>query len=163
MKNLINLFIVPFFLFYSVQKEKGLALSGHAVSVDILKKRDRIMYLFFKVEKNSSGNEKIILQQSTVSEGKLKLSSVFDRSDVQQGDFIITIEAADGKEMAKQLLKDPLNPEMEVYEKEGISRHKASLKAAEFSVRFSYSENIRAVKIEKATEAGVILLFTQKL
>ncbi|MEF9477040.1 hypothetical protein OWR28_04190 [Chryseobacterium sp. 1B4] len=87
----------------------------------------------------------------------------FERDNVRQGDLIITLTGPDGKESGKQLVKDPFNPELEVYEKEGISRHKASLQNTEFSTRFSYSENVQSVKIEKATDDGVQLIFTQKL
>lgn len=82
---------------------------------------------------------------------------------MQKGDLIITVQEAGGKEISRQLVKNPLQPELEVYEKEGVSRQKASLPDAEFSVRFAYSENIRSVKIEKVAEDGIQLLFTQKL
>ncbi|REC78754.1 MULTISPECIES: hypothetical protein [Chryseobacterium] len=163
MKNLINLLIVPSFLFCSFQKESGLASYGSVAVENTVEKGDRIIYLFFKADKDRSGSEKIILQESKISEGKMKSMPSFDRKEVQNGDFIITLVETGGKEIAKQHVKDPLNPELEVYEKEGMSRHKASLQNAEFSVRFPYSENMGLVKIEKATDNGVQLLFTQKL
>ncbi|MBV8328215.1 hypothetical protein [Chryseobacterium sp.] len=163
MKNLLNLFIVPAFLFCSFQKKSELALLGDFATEKSVKKADRIMYLFFRTDKDLSGNAKIVLQETKISEGRLKFLPSFDRNEIREGDFVITIIKADGKEAAQQLVKNPLNPELEVYEKEGISRHQASLQNAEFSVRFSYAEDIRSVKIEKATEDGLQLLFTQKL
>lgn len=163
MKDLFNLLIVPIFLFCSFQKENGLAHDRGWIEEKGVKENDRIIYLFFKAEKDKSGNEKIILQERKVSEGKLKSVPSFDRNEVRKGDFIITVMEADGKEAVKLLVKNPLNPELEVYEKEGVDRHKTSLQHAEFSVRFSYSETLQLVKVEKATDSGVQLLFTQKL
>ncbi len=163
MKNVLNLFIIPVFLFCSFQKENGGSQLAETGSPVVSVKGERIIYLFFKADKDQSGNEKIILQDRKISEGKLKLAPSFDRSEVEKGDFIVTIAEAGGKETGKQLVKDPLNPVMEVYEKEGISRHKATLQSTEFSARFSYSENVQLVKVEKVTDSGVQLLFTQKL
>ncbi|ATN06844.1 hypothetical protein CRN76_16225 [Chryseobacterium indologenes] len=163
MKNLLNVLIVPVFLFCSFQKESGLAQKGYLKAGNAVQKGDRIMYLFFKADKDPSGREKIVLQDSKILEGRLKLLPSFDRDEMQKGDLIITVQEAGGKEISRQLVKNPLQPELEVYEKEGVSRQKASLPDAEFSVRFAYSENIRSVKIEKVAEDGIQLLFTQKL
>ena len=163
MKNVLNLLIVPAFLFCSFQKESKLGLSTDSLVEKPVKKTDRIIYLFFKADKDLSGNEKIVLQEHQVSEGRLKFTPSFDRNEIRNGDWVISVVKADGKEAAQQVVKNPLNPELEVYEKEGISRHEASLPNAEFSVRFSYAEDIRSVKIEKATGDGLKLLFTQTL
>lgn len=163
MKNLINVLSVPIFLFCSFQKESELTQNERVAIENTVYKGDRIMYLFFKADKDRFGSEKIVLQESKILNGRLKVTPSFNRDEVQKGDFIITVEEAGGKEISKQLIKDPLHPELEVYEKEGISRQKASLPNAEFSIRFAYSENIQSVKIEKVAEDGVQLLFTQKL
>lgn len=163
MKNVLSFLTIPFFLLCSFQKEDGGFRGAESRIVSAPVKSERIIYLFFKADKDQTGNEKVVLQSRKISEGKLKQIPSFDRSELQKGDFIITIAEAGGKEVAKQLIKDPLNPVMEVYEKEGISRHKASLQTTEFSTRFSYSENVQLVKVEKATDSGVQLLFTQKL
>ncbi|MEF9479135.1 hypothetical protein OWR28_16640 [Chryseobacterium sp. 1B4] len=73
----------------------------------------------------------------------------FDEARVQEGDFVVTLTGADGKEIVKQAVQDPLHPVMEVYDIKEIKRFKASLQRAEFSLRFPYSENVRYVKIEK--------------
>jgi hypothetical protein len=163
MKNVFNVLIVPVFLFCSFQKESGLTQKRQSLSETVTRKGDRIIYLFFKADKDQSGNAKITLQSSKITDGRLKQISSFERSDAHKGDFIITLTGSDGKEVARQLVKDPFNPELEVYEKEGISRHKASLQSTEFSARFFYSENVQTVKVEKATDDGVQLLFTKKL
>ncbi|WP_426476219.1 hypothetical protein ACP3T3_12680 [Chryseobacterium sp. CBSDS_008] len=160
MKNVFNVLIVPVFLLCSFQKEGILTQSKYPESVA---KSDRIIYLFFKAGKDQSGNAKITLQSTKIADGRLKHMPSFERGDIREGDLIITLSESGGKEVGKQLVKNPFNPELEVYEKEGISRHKAFLQNAEFSVRFSYSENIQSVKIEKATDDGVQVIFTQKL
>ncbi|PXW17934.1 hypothetical protein C8D70_101260 [Chryseobacterium sp. CBTAP 102] len=157
-----NLLFITVFLFCSFQKSES--PSGRSIRVENrVKKSERIIYFFFKAHKDSSGNEKITLHETKISDGKLKSTPFFDRNEVRKGDLIITVIEADGKEGARQLVRDPLNRELEVYEKEGISRHRASLQSAEFNIRFSYADNIQWVKVEKATDSGVQLLFTQKL
>lgn len=126
-----------------------------------LERDNQITYLFFKVEKTHSGQEKITFQGKKMSPGKLKLEPTFDRSSAIPGDYIISLSDSSGKEIGKQLVKDPLNPEMEMYEN-GISRNKVVLQNAEFSIRYSYG-NITMIKIEKLTKEGTQLLFTQKL
>lgn len=163
MKNVFNVLIVPVFLFCSFQKENGLTENRQSLSENMTRKGDRIIYLFFKADKDQSGNAKVTLQNTKIANGRLKHISSFERNEAYKGDFIITLTESDGKEVAKQLVRDPFNPELEVYEKEGISRHKASLQSTEFSARFSYSENVQTVKVEKATDDGVQLLFTKKL
>ncbi|MGX5687046.1 hypothetical protein ACWKWW_21065 [Chryseobacterium cucumeris] len=161
MKNVFNVLIVPVFLLLSLKERNNLVQNKH--SETLATKSERIIYLFFKADKDQSGNAKITLQSTKIADGRLKHTPSFERDAVRKGDLIITLTGADGKEMGKQLVKDPFNPELEVYEKEGISRHKASLQNTEFSARFSYSENIQSVKIEKATEDGAQVIFTQKL
>lgn len=161
MKNVFNVLIIPVFLLCSFQKENNAARSEP--SETMTKKNDRIIYLFFKADKDQSGKAKITLQSSKIAHGRLKHTPSFERDDIRKGDLVISLTGADGKEMGKQLVRDPFNPELEVYEKDGIFRHKASLQNTEFSTRFSYSENVQSVKIEIATEDGAQVLFTQKL
>ncbi|WP_454047626.1 hypothetical protein [Chryseobacterium sp. Marseille-Q8038] len=161
MKNVFSVLIVPAFLLCSFQKESSLIQSKH--SEIVTKKSDRIIYLFFKADKDQAGNAKITLQSTKIADGRLKHMPSFERDNIRKGDLIITLTGSGGKEVGKQLVKDPFNPELEVYEKEGISRHQAALQNTEFSTRFSYSENVQSVKIEKATDDGVQVLLTQKL
>jgi len=127
-----------------------------------VKENDKIVYLFFKVEKNASDTERIILEDKKTVSGKLKSNPFFDEREMKTGDFIVSLTDAAGKEMVKQSIADPLNPVMEVYE-ETISRNRVSLEHAEFSIRYAHSENIQMVKIEKVGPSGKKLLFTQKL
>ncbi len=84
MKNLLNVLIVPVFLFCSFQKESGLAQKGYLKAGNAVQKGDRIMYLFFKADKDPSGREKIVLQDSKILEGRLKLLPSFDRDEMQK-------------------------------------------------------------------------------
>lgn len=163
MKNLFSFFIVPVLLLCSFQKDNMLGDLRDRASDAEIRKENQILYLFFKVDKEASGKDRIVLQEKKMAAGKLKFTPAFDRSEVETGDLLATVLDSEGKEIAKQLIKNPLYPEMEVYEKEGISRKRITLQDAEFSVRYAYSEKIKTVKIEKVTESGTGLLFTQKL
>lgn len=161
MKNLLSFFILPVFVLGNLLPFNHLGGSYGVKTESRLKKDNQIIYLFFKVEKNNSGVEKITFQGKKMSPGKLKLEPAFDKSSANVGDYIISLNDSGGKEIGKQLVKDPLNPEMEIYE-DGISRNKILLQNAEFSIRYSHG-NVTMVKIEKLTKEGTQLLFTQKL
>lgn len=163
MKNLFTLFVFPVFLFCNFLQMKDLNGNKNAGSHISQPLKDQIVYLFFKVEKNSSGTEKVVLEDKKIMEGRLKSKASFDRNSAKIGDFIISLNDSNGKEVVQQILRDPLNPELERFAEEGISRNKVSLQNAEFSIRYSHSEDIKVVKVEKITNAGNQLLFTQKL
>lgn len=163
MKNVLNLFILPVFVFCSFLQVKDLGLGSALKNENSLRDKNQIGYLFFKVEKTKSGPEKITLESKKIADGKLKLAPAFDRNSAGVGDFIISLTDANGKELVKQIVEDPLNQNMESFDKEGISRHKVSTETAEFSVRYSHSAEIQVVKVEKITNVGNQLLFNQKL
>lgn len=163
MKNLLNLFVFPVFVLCSFLQVNDLMTGGPIRNEKSQEGKNQIGYLFFKVEKSSSGMEKITLEGKKITGGKLKAIPAFDRSSLGIGDFIVSLTDANGKEFTKQIVEDPLNQNMESFEKEGIKRHKVSLNSAEFSIRYPHSSEIKIVKIEKATNAGNQLLFTQKL
>lgn len=163
MKNLLTLFMFPAFLFCNFLQVKDLNRNSDVRNENLLKGNDRIVYLFFKVEKNNSGVEKVVLEDKKITEGKLKSKPSFDRKTAKMGDFIISLNDVNGKEIIQQIVGDPLNLELERFSEEGIDRNKVSLQNAEFSVRYSHSEEIKVVKVEKITNTGSQLLFTQKL
>lgn len=153
----------PVFLFCNFLQMKDLQGNSRVRNDKLLEAKDQIVYLFFKVEKNNSGVEKIVLEDKKIMEGRLKSKPSFDRNSAKTGDFIISLNDANGKEIVKQIVGDPLNPELERFDEEGMSRNKVSLQNAEFSVRYSHSEEIKVVRVEKVTTDGSQLLFTQKL
>lgn len=162
MKNLIIFFSIPFCFCCNILQVKYLNGKPENTSINSLSKNSQIVYLFFKVEKTDSGSEKITLQEKKIADGKLKSNPIFDESERKIGDLVISMTDANGKEIVKQLIEDPLNPTREVYG-DKISRHTLTLQNAEFSVRYSHSAEIQMVKIEKITDSGKQLLFTQKL
>lgn len=162
MRNLIIFLTLPFYFISNFLQVKYLKENREITTISSLRNNAKIVYLFFKVEKLNSGSEKITLQEKKIVDGKLKLNPVSSENGGNIGDFIISMTDADGKEIAKQVIEDPLNPTMEVYG-EDISRKKISLQDAEFSVRYSHSAEIQMVRIEKITSSGKQLLFTQKL
>jgi len=121
---------------------------------------NQIGYLFFKVMKDNSGSEKISLVEKKITKGKMKSAPAFNEENIKNGDLLITLMNRDGKEMVKQHVEDPLNPELESYGDE-MGKHKLKLNESEFSIRFPYSEEIKSVKIEKITNSKNQLLFTQ--
>lgn len=163
MKNLMIFLTLPFYFFYSFLQVKEVKDTGENPAMRTLSKSPQIAYLFFKVEKTNSGAEKITLQEKKITEGKLKSVPNSDENNGQNGDFIVSFTNANGKEIIKQIVEDPLNPSREVYDRDQISRNKISLQNAEFSVRYSHSDEIQMVKIQKISETGKQLLFTQKL
>ena len=162
MKNLIIFLTIPFYFCCNVLQDKYLKSKPENTTISSLSKNSQIVYLFFKVEKTDSGSEKITLQEKKIADGKLKSNPIFDESERKSGDLVISMTDASGKEIVKQLVEDPLNPTREVYG-DKISRHTLMLQNAEFSVRYSHSAEIQMVKIEKITDSGKQLLFTQKL
>jgi len=163
MKNVMIFFMFPVFLFCNFLQVKDLKEKGVVKNENPATVKDRIVYLFFKVEKNNSGAEKIVLEDQKIMEGRLKSKPSFDINSAKTGDFIISLNDANGKEIVKQIVGDPLNPELERFGEEGLSRNKVSLQNAEFSIRYSHSEEIKVVRVEKVTTGGNQLLFTQKL
>jgi hypothetical protein len=162
MKNLIIFLTLPFYFvsnFLGVKYLKGI---GEAKTITRSTNHSKIIYLFFKVEKTNSGSEKITLQEKKIVDGKLKSNPISDENNGEIGDFVISVNDVNGKEITRQVIEDPLNPTREVYG-ENISRNKISLQDAEFSVRYSHSEESQMVKVEKITKSGKQLLFTQRL
>ena len=121
---------------------------------------NQIAYLFFKINKDTKGVEKISLYDKKIVKGKLKSIPTFGDREALQNDFVITLFDAQGNEIIKQSVEDPLNPEFESYG-DTIERHKMSLKESEFSFRFPYSDNIKSIKIERINNSKKQVLFTQ--
>lgn len=162
MRNLIIFLTLPFYFISNFLQVKYLKENSEVTTISSLTNNTKIVYLFFKVEKTNSGSEKITLQEKKITEGKLKSNLISGENDGSIGDFVISMTDTNGKEIVRQVIEDPLNPTMEVYG-EDISRKKISLQDAEFSVRYSHSAEIQMVKVEKITNSGKQLLFTQKL
>lgn len=124
--------------------------------------KDKIVYLFFKIDKSNSGSEKISLEEKKTVNGKLKAIPFFNEKSIKKGDLVITLLDSLGKENFKYNAKNPLNPEMESFG-EKLGHQVSTLEKAEFSIRYSYSDETKIIKIEKITDTGKQLIFTQNL
>lgn len=159
MKKLINLLTVSILFCFGT----GFLYSqSKTTEIGSIQDENKIAYLFFKINKNSSGSEKISLYETKIVKGKIKLMPAFNREEIKNGDFVITLIDDKGTEVVKQHLGDPLNPELESFGDE-ISRHKLVLQESEFSFRFPYSNKIKTITIEKIKNSAVQLIFTQNL
>ncbi|KQT31133.1 hypothetical protein ASG22_19050 [Chryseobacterium sp. Leaf405] len=162
MKNLIIFLTLPFYFVSNFLQVKDIKESNKGAAITNLTNSSKIFYLFFKVEKTDSGSEKVTLQEKKIVDGKLKSNLISNENSGEIGDFVVSINDANGKEITRQVVEDPLNPTREVYG-EDVSRNKISLQDAEFSVRYSHSEENQTVKVEKITKSGKQLVFTQRL
>ncbi|MFC3159641.1 hypothetical protein SAMN05443633_11333 [Chryseobacterium arachidis] len=162
MRNLIIFLSLPLYLSSNFLQVQYLQENDKTVAITGIENNSKIIYLFFKAEKTSSGLEKITLQEKKMVDGILKSNPLSDESNGEIGDFVISITDASGKEITRQVIENPLNPTREIYG-EVISRNKISLQDAEFSVRYSCAEENQMVKVEKITTTGKQLLFTQRL
>jgi len=124
--------------------------------------KEKIVYLFFTIDKNTDEKERIQLEENKTVYGKLKSKPSFSEKDIRSGDLVISLSNKSGREIFKYNLKDPLNPVMESFGST-MENNKIALKKAEFSIRYPYSDEIEMVKIEKITDSDHQLIFTQKL
>lgn len=155
--KITNLLTASVLFLYGTGEVKSQLQTVHPTTIQA---ENQIEYLFFKVIKDPSGEEKISLVEKEIVKGKLKSMPVFNQDDVKNGDFLIILTDREGKEIIKQNIDDPLNPELESYG-DDMGRHRLKLNESEFSIRFPYSEEIKSVKIEKITNSKSQLLFTQ--
>jgi hypothetical protein len=157
MIKLINLLTVSVLFLWGTDSVKSQSQAVQKVNVQ---GENQIAYLFFTIHKNDSGLEKISLVENKIVKGKMKSKPVFNEDEVKNGDLLITLSNGRGKEIIRQNIEDPLNPELESFG-DTMERHQLKLNESEFSVRFPYSAEIKSVRIEKITDSKKQLLFTQ--
>ena len=109
-----------------------------------------IVYLFFEIEKDSNGLEKVTLTNTKTTEGFLKNGSIVNKPSTA-GNLVISLLGKNGAVVEERIIEDPLNPLLEVYAEEGLSKNKLQLTKGQFSVRFNQKGEISSVKIEKIT------------
>jgi hypothetical protein len=85
MKNLI-VFTFPFCFFSSFLQLTDLNKKSESTTISTVSKNSQIVFLFFKIDKTDSGQEKITLQEKKITEGKLKSTLNSDESNAQNGD-----------------------------------------------------------------------------
>lgn len=126
------------------------------------KTENNIVYLFFEIEKTANGLEKVKLTDTKIAEGFVKNASIENKASVP-GNLLISFLGKNGEVLEERVIEDPLNPLLEVYAEEGLSKNKLTLNKAEFSVRFNQKGEISNVKVEKITEKSKNTLITLKL
>lgn len=123
---------------------------------------NRIVYLFFEIEKDGNSLEKVKLTDTKIAEGFVKNASIENKS-ATPGNLYISLLGKSGEVLEERIIEDPLNPLLEVYAEEGLSKNKLNLKKAHFSIRFNQKGEISSVKVEKITEQSKNHLITLKL
>lgn len=121
-----------------------------------------IVYLFFEIEKDSNGLEKVNLTNTKTTEGFLKNGSIVNKPSTP-GNLVISLLGKNGAVVEERIIEDPLNPLLEVYAEEGLSKNKLQLTRGQFSVRFNQKGEISSVKIVKITPNSKNTLITLKL
>lgn len=121
-----------------------------------------IVFLFFTIEKEANGNEKVTLTDKKITPGTIKNSSLENHENIP-GNIRITFIGKNGEELSERFVENPLNPMMEVYTQEGINKEKMNLQKADFSVRFNQTGETSSVVLEKIAENSKKHLMTLKL
>ena len=123
---------------------------------------NKIVYLFFEIEKKADETEHIKHTDTKTAVGILKKGSIQNKENLP-GNIAVTFLGKDGKIISEQIIEDPLNPMMETYSAEGLNREKLKFPKAEFSIRFNQTGEISSVKLEKITKISKNHLITIKL
>lgn len=155
-----QLFTVLIFLF-SCSSQKSVGVES-AINNFTKTGENKIVYLFFEIEKTANGTEQVKHTDTKITEGTLKTGSLRNKEHLP-GNIQVTFLGKDGKSVSEQIIEDPLNPMMETYAQEGMNKEKINLPKAEFSIRFNQTGNISSVQLEKITEKSTSHLITLKL
>ena len=123
---------------------------------------NNIVYVFFEIEKTPSGAEKVTHIETRITKGTIKNTAIDNKENVA-GNLLISMLGKGGEVIEERIMEDPLNPLLEVYAEEGLSKNKVNLNKAEFSVRFNQKGEISTVKVEKITTNSKNNLITLKL
>lgn len=123
---------------------------------------NKIVYLFFEIEKTKNGTDHIKHTDTKITDGTLKTGSLQNK-EYLPGNIQVTFLGIDGKSISEQIIEDPLHPMMETYAEDGMNKEKINLPKAEFSIRFNQTGNISSVQLNKITEKSISHLITIKL
>ena len=160
MTRLLFLFGISLFLSSCDSQQTSSFNSGSATPTKVVE--NSIVYLFFEIEKDGNGIEKVKLTDTKITEGFVKNASIENKASVP-GNLYISLLSKSGEVLEERIIEDPLNPMLEVYAEDGLSKNKLNLNKAEFSVRFNQKGEIANVKVEKITEKSKNTLITLKL
>ena len=160
MTRLILLFGISLLVSACDSQQASTINSGSTPQTTLAK--NSIVYLFFEIEKDSNGSEKVTLTDTKITEGTVKNGSLENKALIP-GNLYISLLGKSGEVLEERIIEDPLNPLLEVYAEEGLSKNKLQLNKGEFSVRFNQKGEISSVKVEKITEKSKTNLITIKL
>lgn len=146
----------------SCEPQKGVSVQNQNPAAATAKPQQNIVYLFFDIEKNPDGTETVRHTDTKITEGILKNATIDNKPSVP-GNLFISILGKNGEVVEERIIEDPLNPLLEVYAEEGLSKNKLQLTKGQFSVRFNQKGDIAAVKVEKITPNSKNALITVKL
>lgn len=160
MTRLLILFGICLLLNSCDSQQTSTINSGTATPTKLVE--NSIVFLFFEIEKEGNGLEKIKLTDTKITEGFVKNASLENKTAIP-GNLYISLLGKNGEILEERIIEDPLNPMLEVYAEEGLSKNKLKLTKAEFSVRFNQKGEIASVKVEKITEKSKNTLIILKL
>lgn len=136
--------------------------NGSGSTIKVVTPENSIVYLFFEIENTPSGMEKVTHTDTKITKGIIKNTAI-DNKENMAGNLLITMLGKSGEVLEERIIEDPLNPVLEVYAEDGLSKNKVNLKKADFSIRFNQKGEISSVKVEKITANSKNNLITLKL
>ena len=157
----LSLLLGTFLLLGACNSQKTSSTQSSAPAPTVVAKNS-IIFLFFEIEKEADGLEKVKLTDTKIAEGFVKNASLENKAP-NPGNLYISLLGNNGEVVEERIIEDPLNPLLEVYAEEGLSKNKLNLKKAHFSLRFNQKGEISSVKVEKITEQSKNHLITLKL
>lgn len=162
MSKLCILFLFSVTILLNSCDSQSVTSASSASTIAAKPVENSIVYLFFDIEKSENGAEKVTLTDTKITEGLVKNGAIENKPSIP-GNLLISMLGANGEVLEERIIEDPLNPLLEVYAEEGLSKNKLKLTKAQFSVRFNQKGEISSVKIEKITENSKNNLLTFKL
>ena len=162
MAKISPLLLMAISLFISSCNTQTASVSNSASSASPKPGENKIIYLFFEIEKQEGATEKVTLTETKSTSGFVKNGAI-DNKPLITGNLLISLLGNNGEVMEERIIEDPLNPVLEVYAEEGLSKNKLNLQKAQFSIRFNQKGEITNVKVEKITPNSKNTLITLKL
>ncbi|MEC5157908.1 hypothetical protein [Chryseobacterium sp. MP_3.2] len=161
-RSFIYTVLIYFSFFLSSCETQDVSSSNSTSSPTIATTKNSIVFLFFQIEKLTSGEEKVLHTGTKTTQGIMKGGAINNKPNVA-GNLLISMLGINGEVLEERIIEDPLNPLMEVYAEEGLSKTKMTFNKAEFSVRFNQKGEVAAVTVQKITDNSKIKLITLKL
>lgn len=125
--------------------------------------QNKIVFLYFNIEKDKHNKLTISLMETQVVEGSLKENTVKNAPSVE-GNLIVQLMDDKQRVKEEQVIQDPLDREMEVYLKEDtLTKEVVSIEKGDFFIRFNRNENINSIKIFKIQSQGKIEVFNKPI